>query len=621
MWSNLVATFAQRKAYLLLLAVVLLCFPPRGFFKLSTDDYMAIHYQGGATQLEQMGILPDSSQQSFWQRLNNTFHFFSAEQGTLASLKSYGALPWWMPDDASMHMLRPIASFTHWIDARFFPGNFTWAQVHGLFWYMLMAVSVFTLFRHFLGAGTAAFFAALLYILDGSQLFNFYWLAARNSFMAPIFACWCILLFAWHAEGRGFWCLLLSLLSLVLALFTAEAGLAACAYLFAYVVCLDPRGYKKGILYLLPFAALVVAWRLYYNQAGFGSHHIGLYVDPLDAPLAFIESLLGNYVILAFSMISSLDSSLPNLDPGAATALRIVATVVVLACVALVWPLLRQQRRLAFFFIGSLLSLIPFCALTFNNPRSLFMSAIGFFPVVAVWALHLWHSDVSGFKKYLVRPVLPVIAGLLVVFPMIVSATMYTPFPLLTIEKGEMPAEMSGGAPIENPNGAVYVSYPYGFSIFLPYTWETLGQPIPKKIYQLVPGINSFTFQREAENQFLLISDAQFVLHHRVALHSKDAKRHAIDPLNGVAATQSMTASPSQRYHVGDQFEVGNMRITVVDVIDAIPSKLRFQFINGVDPEQLDWRRYDWPSKEFLPFALPAIGDSVYVPNAWDVAP
>ena len=87
-------------------------------------------------------------------------------------------------------------------------------------------------------------------------------------------------------------------LLLAAGLLAKEEGIAACAYLLAYGLVLDPAGARRGCLALLPYAGVVVAWLGLRDACGYGVAHIGLYIDPIGEPLRFAAAAAGRAPVL-----------------------------------------------------------------------------------------------------------------------------------------------------------------------------------------------------------------------------------------------------------------------------------------------------------------------------------
>ena len=67
-----------------------------------------------------------------------------------------------------------------------------------------------------------------------------------------------------------------------------EAGLAAGAYLVAHALFLERGGWSGRLRAFLPYAAIVVLWRLGYSAMGHGAAGSDQYIDPVRDPLDFL---------------------------------------------------------------------------------------------------------------------------------------------------------------------------------------------------------------------------------------------------------------------------------------------------------------------------------------------
>ena len=55
------------------------------------------------------------------------------------------------------------------------------------------------------------------------------------------------------------------------------------------VACFERGGWVRRFAPVLPYAGVVVAWRLIWTNLGYGIHGIGLYVDPVNEPLRYLS--------------------------------------------------------------------------------------------------------------------------------------------------------------------------------------------------------------------------------------------------------------------------------------------------------------------------------------------
>lgn len=610
--------FESPKALWLFFIIVGLCYLPIPNHSFNTDDYLLYQVLKGSQTLADMGLSNTDPSNPLSDRLANAFNFFSGSQGNLKELQNYGALPWWTEQNSQMVMFRPLAALTHWVDFQLFDKNMYLIQLHSMAWFMFLAWSVFRFYKVILQERFGlVFLASLLYLLDYGHLYNFSWLAARNSYMAVAFACWCLYFHHLFVEKGRLTALFASLGCLSLALLTAEAGIAVSAYLFAYAIALDRRSWLKGLMAIVPAALVVITWRIVYGGLGFGSKGVGLYVDPLYSPLEFIESLFLNYGYLTFSQVSGLLIGVKWFSPESRIYIQIAALVLSFLCLILIVKPLKKLPVMRFFLIGSLISLIPFCAHTSGNVRSLFFCALGFFPVMAFLLHLLWTPTSSKLSKYFVSFVLFCFVLLPLIFKLAFYANAF-----LNKEGGlsnQLVVEAKNGGGENTKESIVYLTYPNGLAIYLPYRWAFYEKAMPKHIFQFAPGLNSYTVSRESQSQFVLSSKNNFVLTPESLVRSSTGQKPVFDIHYMNQTAHSMTSRPAANFKAGEVFEFTAYKVTILVVDDkGDVSKFKIDFAPDVDINQLEWRYWDWHENRFLTTRLLAVGESMFLPNKWD---
>jgi hypothetical protein len=224
-------------------------------------------------QIIDTGMIPENSG-----KLTTVLHELHSNVYTKEKVqkqKDYGVLPWWTHEDYKASNWRPLDSFTHWLDYRFYPNTPALIHLHNLLWFGVVILLITILYRKFLAPAWLAGLAAILYLLDDSNCIPAAWIANRNLLIALAFTVLTILAHhKWRRDNSalaGF----LALVCLLCSLLATEAGIAAFVYLFAYVVAIDRARWFKRALSLLPALIVIVLWRLLYNHLGHGAFTSG----------------------------------------------------------------------------------------------------------------------------------------------------------------------------------------------------------------------------------------------------------------------------------------------------------------------------------------------------------
>ena len=315
------------------------------------------------------------------------FCFADGSPGHMQELMDIGIVPWWTLENVRLAFWRPVSVITHRLDYRLWPDSLPLMHLHSLVWFGAVVALVAALYRRLMGGGWAAGLAALLFAVDDAHAMPAAWLANRNGLVAAFFGLLAVVL---HDQWRGTAALgcgrrrdgaraaaFLAPGCLLLALLSSEAGIAACGYLLAYAVCLDRGSWRARASSLVQYGAVVVAWRLVYSATGHGVFGSETYIDPLHSPLRFLAALWVRLPVLLLAQWALPPSDLFTFVPAMARfALWGLSLVFLVLLLAVLIPLLRQDRVARFWLLGMALALVPCCA-TFPMDRLLIMAGVG----------------------------------------------------------------------------------------------------------------------------------------------------------------------------------------------------------------------------------------------------
>ncbi len=315
-----------------------------------------------------------------------------------------GYFPWWSDPQLNIGFMRPLAAATHVLDLALWPDNAALQHLHSLIWFGLAVFLVALLYRRIHGGVALAGLAALLFAVEDAHYMPAGWLANRNAVLTLVGGMSCLLAhIRWRETGRWRW-LAVALAAIVAGLLAGEAALGALAYLFAWQMTLDRAAWRGRLLALLPYGAVVVAWRLVYDAMGYGTTGCGLYVDPGAQPLEFALALLQRWPALMFSQWSQCTADIwPVLDGRTAWIVSFLAYGALGGLAWLMRGVLRESPQARFWALGMALSLIPLCA-AFPMTRLLLYAGIGAFGLLATMAQYAgWIGSAPGQGGRLVR--------------------------------------------------------------------------------------------------------------------------------------------------------------------------------------------------------------------------
>jgi hypothetical protein len=304
------------------------------------------------------------------------FRFFRGDPERTAAVMDLGFFPWWTYPGLKAEFCQPLTVLTHRLDYLLWPNSPALMHAHSLLWFGTLVAVVAWLFRRLFGPTWIAGVAGLLFALDDAHGTPAGFLANRNVLVAGVFGVLALIAHdAWRREGRR-WGTLSAPLLLGASLFAKEEGIATCAYLAAYGLWLDRAGWRRGCRALIPSVVVVLVWGSLRAHWGYGVHDMGLYVDPLTDPMAFVAAaqrlpilLLGQWAIPP-SDVAAL------LGPTGQAVLWCAGVAFLLLLGFAVAPLLRRDPLARFWATGMALAAVPVCA-TFPMDRLLTFVGIG----------------------------------------------------------------------------------------------------------------------------------------------------------------------------------------------------------------------------------------------------
>lgn len=399
----------NRRSTLVLALTFLLCLPAlwAGFMG---DDYM--HYAVLNAKNLPIGKPDDLS-------LFGLFSFINGDPERNRQAMDLGVIPWWTYGEMKYAFWRPISEAFHWIDHQLWPRSPALMHLHSILWYLAICLLLARLYRKTLGAGTVTLLALALYALDSTHGFTLSWIANRNALISVLFgllALWFHL--RWREEDKiGFGAL--SLLCMLASLLSAELGISTFGYLGAYALTLDKHGKVKGCLATAPHFLLIVAWWIFYKQAGFGAVNAdAYYIDPAAQPLGFLAVVGERLPVLLASQWGLIPAEIYGFVlehdlrfvAGCAIFLLLVGIPLVLSC--------RRQPAVQFWLLGMVFSVLP-AATALPHDRVLLFAGAGACAALANLLLSALPKSASipGLPVFYTKP----IAYLLVLIHLILS--------------------------------------------------------------------------------------------------------------------------------------------------------------------------------------------------------
>lgn len=529
------ALFASK--HFLLLALVLtilthLSMTGAGFF---ADDLIQRPLFLGNDALFEKGFKLADPNSSTLQKITNQFNFFNQNDATYQHAKDYGTIPWWTDPDAHLHLFRPISSLSHSIDYLLWPNNPFIMLLHNLAIYALAIFCLFRFYRSFQLSGAVVGLAIVLSILDISSYFAVGWIAARNSLLSLLLSIICLhqlhlyFLHQSRVQLASFSAplqflssnknLIFSLTFFTMALLAAEGGLAAFGFIVSYLIFYNTENLKRNALVLVAFILVIAAWRVAYNLNDYGSQNVGQYIDPIHSPAEFLRHIVGQAPLLAFELYTGLDGIDVILAKDKVAVIKPMTTFFVALFALALIPLLKRDKVVRFFFIGSLFTLVPSSALALTDGRVLLIPAIGASVVVALF-LRYWVRELREiwqfkYARWLVHSMGAYFIGVSILLTLLISlmGTMIAPS---TLAKSERPLNFFYKLPnpteLENKHLVIFNAPSPFMMMYLPYHLAALNHPLPESIRVLAPAFTEITIEPEGLRNFTLHSSQGMVL-------------------------------------------------------------------------------------------------------------
>jgi len=542
--------------------------------------------------------------------MSGLYVFFDDEDAE--SVMDYGAIPWWADPDCRISFWRPVTSFTMWLDYQLYPNSGPLQHMHSILWFGGAVFVLTILYRRMGGAVWITGLAALLYVLDDGSYMPVAFVANRNAVIALFFGLLAVLMHdKWRREGSVGGAIL-ACVFLALSLLSAEAGIATAAYLGAYALVFEQGKWSRRIRSLIPAVAVVILWRVVHGALGYATHASGVYIDPGAEPMRFATAALERGPIMIFAQLfgSVADAYYIFSDPARVKVYAVVV-VVLLVLLAVLRPLLRRDRVARFWFVGMVFAVVPICATMASN-RNLLFVGVGAMGLVAHFVggvfsgqarpsrWRLWRMPVWAFCGVFLFVHVVCAAGGRVAAPWMYSQ--WTAKTELTFDL-ELPDDTS-------KYDVVVVNSPAPlFLIGLPAKTALEGRGIPRSLRVLAPAYSPLEVTRTADKVLeveamtgsLLFWERPEEIWLHFILFLQEFNTIFRDPMNG--------------FDVGERVELDGLAVEVKAVdADGQPVAVEFRFDISLDDPSMRWFmwRYDI-EKPFVPFVVPAVGESVEV--------
>jgi hypothetical protein len=547
------------------------------------DDYWHRYVLDPGVDSGELGIIESDS-------LMYLFSFLDGDPERNARLIETGAGRWWMSLKAKGAFWRPLAALSHLIDYRLWPKRAELMHLQSLLWGAVLAVAVGFLHRRIMGPTWVAGLATLLYAIDDARGTPVGFLANRSTLLAGTFGVLCVL--AHDQWRRRQWRLGAAVAPILLAcsLLSKEAGIATIAYLFAHAVCLDRGKLLQKVKILMPYVAVVVAWRITWTVLGFGFAGADLYVDPLEDPLVFLVRCVERFPVLLFGQWG-LPSDITLIAEGSLALIWWLVAVAALVAIGwLVGRTVRWDPVTRFWGLGMLLSVVPICSV-FPSDRLLTFVGVGATPLLARFFASFYGLNRVRLPRHSGR----VVAHLVGVFLVLVHAVLASIGLALRAGHPIGPTSLHGSyydVPADEAvaeQSMVFVNPPMALMIgFVRVIGAIEGRPYPKRVRVLSSSGAATELTRIDERTLVVRPEGGFLS--RIldsGFRSKD------DP-----------------FTLGQRIELPEVTVEITaPTDDGRPAEVTYHFKVPLEHGSLRWLY--WNGERYAPFTPPDIGESI----------
>ena len=523
----------------------------------------------------------------------NAFTFTSGDPGDLKQGIETGLYPWWTHPRRKMAFFRPLPALTHWIDFKLFSGSVPMMHLHSILWYALLVCVAGLLYRRFLVPFWAAGLAAVFYAVDYSHAVGAAMLCSRNTVMVAVFSFLALLAHdAWRRSGSKA-CSVIAPAAFFASLLCGEAAVAAGGYLLAYALFIERVKPAARPATLLPYVIAGGVWWIIYTRLGYGTAHIGLYIDPGKDVLRFAANLMQRLPVLLLGHFTLPPSDVWSFLPAWPARIYTACAAAGIMFIAWgIWPLLRHDRTARFFALGTVLAAIPFCAALPSN-RLLFFTGLGSMGLIAGF-LGMLLEKPAWFEPYRGRP-RALLAGVWIFSCAVIYPLLFIPASLSNIFM-QKPLTLAAQTIVSHNDECqsgqtIAVSVPYDQMLFyLHFIRAANGQNPCLNTFLLSAGLQPLEVQRINERTLLV--------------------RFKSGMLKG-AWEQSFRDSAAL-LEKGYSLKLSDITVTVTALTDdGLPAEIRYEFNKPLEDSSLRW--VTWSDEGFIPFTLPAPGETVRV--------
>lgn len=544
------------------------------------------------------------AQQDFSKSIFRTTVTLDSSQSV--DLVEQGSLPWWTSPNARIAFFRPIADITHFIDFIMWPWIPEPMHLQSILWYGLICSLSFVFFKKIIKSKNGALIAAYLFTADFNHFTTVTWLADRQRLLVILFGFASVVLFhLWRVHKREHF-RYLSYVGFLMALLTAESGIASLGYIIAYAIFIEGLKLKKVTALLAPYTVLFIGWWIPYSAAGYGVKSTGFYTNPLHEPILFIQLAFERIPILfveqwfkpSMFVPTKLwimpDPTLYNVLPEAGRIFYwTLSLIVMLAVTAIFYRYLKNDKVARFFLASSFFSLFLASTSVLLEGRLLIFAGVGMSGILAMLIDHILLKR----KKH------PSIVVIIFILFTLVMQGVISPIRLFAMTRDTNP--MKGelvrmtNLPYVSSNSAIFaINAPS--PVYLSYRSPmNVNESLPPA-QALAPGYKILKIKRTAANALEIAASepgsSQFY-----ELDKKNGYKDFDRAINKLGYMSEKKITVVRNFHIEvleNDKNSGNIRV-------------KFTFNLPLEDRSYSWVKWNWETSEYEAFTLPQVGESI----------
>jgi hypothetical protein len=585
-----------------LVLVGLLLASPSLFNGLQADDYVV-----------RAAVLDSQPWDLQSEGLQDAYRFLDGDPAHARAAIERGLFPWWSDPSCRFHFWRPITVWTHVLDFYFWKDEPVLMHLHSLLWFGVLVAVAAIFYRQLIGlrppVWTAAL-AALLFTVEDSHARSLGWLADRATILGAIFGILALTAHdRWRRDGwrPGLW---LAPIALAVALLSKETAIAIAGYLLAYAVFLDRGPWRRRLMSVLPYLAVIVAWYPVYRLQGFGTANSGTYIEPGVEPLRFLIAALQRGPILFVGQWAFPDSFFSlTMSRSLLSIYWLLAVIFALLIGLLLKPLIAGSALARFFSAGMLLSLVTACG-AFSDDRQLMFVGVGGMGLLAMWLAGLkseapWLPSSRSWRKLAGKFAWLFVVAHLVVAPLLLMLGTRA-MKVFTNRVDRMVATLP--VDLEDKTVISVASDSWLVDFWMLQSAHGQDEDLPAHFLSLAAASRYVSLTRHDATTLVVRPDVGYL----PSIGLRTEPKPDVSMIHLLQTFDRLVRRVDQPMHLGETIELPVATVEITRMTDDNrPAEATFRFRVPLEDSSLCW--VQMTGKGYRRFVPPAIGESVEV--------